>query len=205
MKVFPAKTPRRKDMLRFAFAPLRLCGEKLLETPRQREIASRAIAIAIALSFVAMLVPIAASANNSSSMPCCAGKSGHCDSGLVAKKPPQPKEPMCGLHSEREDDGITIVAEPSQTESHHTHSRTAETTSRAAQSASMNQPCRMDCGACMASSNRQQNRDRDFVPSTTSQNSTLTTLSTFENSSLLFSSNEDWQPASPRGPPPELV
>jgi len=141
-----------------------------------------------------------------SNMPCCAGKAaGHCDSGLVAKKPPQPKEPMCGLHSEREDDGITIVAEPSQTESHHSHSRTAETTSRAAESSSLSQPCRMDCGACMASSNRQQKRDRDFVPSTTSQNSSLTSLSTIEHSSLLFSSNEDWEEASPRGPPSELL
>lgn len=141
-----------------------------------------------------------------STMPCCVGKAtGHCDSGLVAKKPPQPKEPMCGLHRELEDDGITIVAEPSQTESHHSHSQTAETNSRAAESASLSQPCRMDCGACMASSNRQQNRDRDFVSSTPSQNSSLTTLSTFENSSLLFSSNEDWEQASPRGPPSELL
>jgi hypothetical protein len=173
--------------------------------PSGRRVLTRLLAITLALSFLTVLVPIAASANNSSSMPCCAGKAGHCDSGLVAKKPPQPKEPMCGLHSEREDDGITIVAEPSQIESHHSHSRTAGTTSRAAESASLSRPCRMDCGACTASSNRQQQRDRDFVASATSQNSSLTTLSTFENSSLLFSSNEDWEEASPRGPPSELL
>jgi hypothetical protein len=158
----------------------------------------------VALSFIAPLLPVAGASGNTT-MPCCTGKADHCDSGLVAKKPSQPKEPMCGLHRQLEDDGITIVAEPSQTESHHTPSRTAETSSRAAESASLRQPCRMDCGACMASSNRQQKRDRDFVPSTTSQNSSLTTLSSFENSSLLFPSSEDWEQTSPRGPPSELL
>jgi hypothetical protein len=173
---------------------------------RKQRIFSLGVLCFLCLFVASEPIRIANASLTKSSMPCCAGKAaGHCDSGLVAKKPPQPKEPMCGLHSEPEDDGITIVAEPSQTESHHSHSRTAETNSRAAESASLSQPCRMDCGACMASSNRQQKRERGFVPSTTSQDSSLITLSTFENSSLLFSSNHDWEQTSPRGPPTELL
>lgn len=172
---------------------------------RKQRVFSLGVLCFLCLFVASEPIRIANASLTESSMPCCAGKAaGHCDSGLVAKKPAQPKEPMCGLHNELEDDGITIVAEPSQTESHHSHSRTVETTSSAAESASLSQPCRMDCGACMASSNRQQKRERGFVPSTTSQNSSLTTLSTFENSSLLLSSNEDWEQTSPRGPPSEL-
>src|SRR3954452_11063472 len=57
---------------------------------------------------------IANAALDKAEMPCCAGKAGHCDSGIAAKKVPPPKsEPMCGLHgAEMENDGITIVAEP---------------------------------------------------------------------------------------------
>jgi hypothetical protein len=172
---------------------------------RKQKVFSFGVLCFLCLFVASEPIRIANASLTKSTMPCCVGKAGHCDSGLVAKKPPQPKEPMCGLHSEREDDGITIVAEPSQTESHHSHSRAAGTISRAAEPASLSTPCRMDCGACMASSNRQQQRDRDFVASTTSQNSSLTSLSTTENSSLLFSSNEDWEEASPRGPPSELL
>jgi hypothetical protein len=75
------------------------------------------------LSFIATLVPIASvSVNKSSAMPCCVGKAvGHCDSGIPAAKVPEPEpEPMCGLKTAvSEDDGITIVAEPAHTESHH--------------------------------------------------------------------------------------
>src|SRR4030095_6795729 len=108
----------------------------------------------VALSFVAPLAPIA-SASSDSTMPCCKGKAGHCDSGIAPKRVlPPPAEPMCVLkEATMEDDGITIVAEPSQTQSQHSHSRTTETNSSqpAAESASLSQPCRMDCGACLAS------------------------------------------------------
>jgi hypothetical protein len=199
MKVFPAKTQRRKDMLGF-FAPLRLRGEKVLEITRRREIANRVTAIAIALSFVAMLVPIAASANNSSGMPCCAGKAGHCDSGLASKKHPQPKEPMCGLHKDiAEDDGITIVAEPSQTESHNTSA--SSSSDPAAESASLGQPCRMDCGACATASGRQQKRDKSMVLPTMYQAAAAATSSRYEATSLLFSLSDRWPSINPRGPP----
>src|SRR5690242_12288885 len=95
----------------------------------------------VALSFVAAFLPIVVSANNSNAMPCCAGKSGHCDSGIVVKKRPRPREPMCGLHpSGTEDDGITIVAEPSQYEPH--HASQSSSTGPAVESASVSTSCR---------------------------------------------------------------
>src|SRR5215211_156316 len=105
----------------------------------------------VAFSFIAPLLPIASASSNT--MPCCAGKAGHCDSGIAPKQVlPPTSEPMCGLkEATMEDDGITIVAQPSQTESPHSHSRTAETsaTQPVAESASLSQPCHMDCGACL--------------------------------------------------------
>lgn len=192
MKIFPAKAQRCKDVLGFSFASLRLCGKKIF-------------AIAIALSFFATLVPIAgASADKASTMPCCVGKAaGHCESGVPAKKPPQPEEPMCGLHNDsEEDDGITVVAEPTYTESHKTPA--VSSSQPAAESASLSQPCRMDCSACLGSSTGQQKRERGVVLSTTSQTPSTSTFSNFENSTHLFSSNEDWEHTSPRGPPSEL-
>ncbi len=132
--------------------------------PAGRTMASRLIAIAIAMSFLATLLPIAvASATNT--MACCVGKTaGHCDSGIPAPKPEPKPEPMCGLDSsaEAEDDDITIVAEPATHESHHSQSRIAETAStrRAAESASLTQPCKMDCGACASVTSRQQKREK---------------------------------------------
>jgi hypothetical protein len=196
MKLFHAKAQRRKDVLRFSFAPLRLCVEKL-------------VAITIALSFIAFLAPIAsASRDKSSTMPCCVGKSaGHCDSGITPIPDPQPKsEALCGLDSAgSEDDGITIVAEPVHTESHHSLSQSAETTSSAAESNSFSKPCPMDCGACTASATRQQKRERGIVRPAAYHNSLLTISSRYENSSFSFLSNEDWEQTSPRGPPIDLL
>jgi hypothetical protein len=194
MKIFPAKTQRRRDVLGFFFAPLRLCEGKTF------------VAILIALSFLTTLVPIAgASADEASTMPCCVGKTaGHCESGVAAKKPPQPKEPMCGLHNDsEEDDDITIVAEPTHTESH--KASTSPSSQPAAESASLSEPCRMDCGACLSSSTRQQKRERGIVQAATSQTPLPSTFSAFKNSSVLFSSNEDWEQTSPRGPPSDLL
>ena len=159
----------------------------------------------VALSFFTTLVPIAgAAANKANAMPCCVGKAaGHCDSGIAVKKPPPPEEPMCGLHNDsEEDDGITIVAEPTHTESH--KASAASSSQPAAESASFSQPCHMDCGACLSSSTRQQKRERGVAPATTSQTPLPSAFSRFENSPVLFSSNEDWEQTSPRGPPSDL-
>jgi hypothetical protein len=143
-----------------------------------------------------------ASLNTTSTMPCCVGKAGHCDSGIAAKRVPPPKsEPMCGLHgAEMENDGITIVAEP---ESPHSHSHAAESNSSypAAESNSLGQPCHMDCTSCAASATRQQKREKSVVQPDRQQNSSVTTKSFYDEPALLFSSNHDLEQRSPRGPP----
>jgi hypothetical protein len=176
--------------------------------PRGREMASRLVAIAIALSFIATVLPIAvASANNANAMSCCVGKAGHCHSGIPAQ-PPAPKlEPMCGRDSaDLEDDEITIVAEPSTNESQHSHSQTVESNSShpAAKSASLSQPCKMDCGACTSAASRQQKRERVIAHARLRHASQSGRISYTENSSHSFSSNEEWSRINPRGPPAGL-
>lgn len=180
----------------------------------RRKVARPFVAMTIALSFIATLIPVAsASLTKSSTMACCIGKTaGHCDSGITAKKVPPPKsEPMCGLDGAKmEDDGITIVAQPvtqpSPAESQHSHSHAAETNSSqpAAESASLSQPCDMNCASCAAVATRQQKRERNAFQTITYQNASLTTLSFDEDQLLLFSSNEDWEHVIPRGPPLNL-
>ena len=145
-----------------------------------------------------------ASLNTTNTMPCCVGKAGHCESGIAAKKVPPPKsEPMCGREdATTEDDGITIVAEP-VAESPHSHSQTAESSSSqpAAESASLSNPCHMDCGACATVASRQQKRDRSILLSNTYETPSVTTSSKYEDKSLLFSSSDHWPQTIPRGPP----
>ena len=193
-------------------------GRRQLDFARRQLVFTRrslsaVVAMTIALSFIATVIPVAhASLTKSTTMACCVGKAGHCDSGLGAKKVPPPKsEPMCGLHgSQVEDDGITIVAqpvaEPSHTESQHSHSHVAERNSSqpAAESASLSQTCHMTCASCATGATRQQNRERNTLQPTTYQNASLMTLSFDEDQPLLFSSNEDWEHVIPRGPPVSL-
>lgn len=157
----------------------------------------------VALSFIAPLLPIANA--SSDTMPCCAGKAGHCDSGIAPKRVPRPiSEPMCGLKgATMESDGITIVAEPIHTKPQHAHSSAvgSSSSSTAAGPASLSKPCHMDCGACATGSSRQQKRERGVVPASAERTASLTTLLHFENQPLFFSSNEDWDRISPRGPP----
>ncbi len=143
-----------------------------------------------------------ASLDKANTMPCCVGKAGHCESGIVAKKVPPPKsEPMCGLHgAEMENDGITIVAEP-VVESPHRHAAETNSSYPGAESKSLGQPCHMDCASCAASATRQQKRERTLVQAIRQQTSSVTTQSRYEEHALLFSSNENWEQASPRGPP----
>jgi hypothetical protein len=151
----------------------------------------------VALSFFATLVPIAGASNDT--MPCCAGKAaGHCDSGIGPKPIPQPpSEPMCGLdNSESADDAITIVAEPA-----HKHSESSSSQPAAGEPQSVGQPCQMNCGACAASSSRQQRRERGIVEPISRLHPSLATHSIVHNPPFSFSSNEDWDQISPRGPP----
>ena len=179
----------------------------------RRKAARPFVALTIALSFIATLIPVAsASLNKSSTMACCVGKTaGHCDSGITAKKVPPPKsEPMCGLDgAEMEDDGITIVAqpvaEPSHAESQPSHSHSAETNSSrpSAESTSLSQRCHMDCASCATAATRQQKRDRNTFQAVIYRASS-TTFSFDEDQSLLFSSNDEWEHVIPRGPPSNL-
>jgi hypothetical protein len=146
-----------------------------------------------------------ASLNEANMMACCVGKAaGHCDSGIPVKKiAPPVSEPMCGLdQAEREDDDITIVAEP-VIESPHSHSQSAESTSSqpAAESASLSRPCNMECGACATTASRQQKRERSIVLSNAYKAASLVTSSKYEDESLLFSSSDHWPQTIPRGPP----
>ena len=179
----------------------------------KQKVARPLVAITIAMSFIATLIPVAsASLTRASTMPCCVGKAGHCHSGIAAKKIPPPKsEPMCGLHgAEMASDGITIVAqpvaEPPHVESQHSYSHAAETNSTqpAAESASLSQPCHMNCASCATVATRQQKRDRNTVQPTTLQNASLTTFSFDEEQPLRISSNSNWEHVIPRGPPADL-
>jgi len=175
--------------------------------PRGRRIASQLIAMAIAMSFLAMLLPIASAwANDSNTMPCCVGKTaGHCESGIATKKlPPSDTEPMCGLdNAQTADDEITIVAEPSHTDSHHAFK--VSPSQPAVESLSVRQPCQMECGACAATSSRQQKRDDSAAEFITRLLSPSATASQFKRVSLTFSSNEDWEQTGPRGPPVSVL
>lgn len=147
-----------------------------------------------------------ASLNKASTMPCCAGKAGHCESGIAATKVPPPKpEPMCGLHgATMADDGITIVAEP-VADPPHSHSQTAESTSAqpAAESASLSSPCHMDCVSCAATATRTQQRERSIILSESYAATSPTTSSKYEDKSVIFSSSDNWPRINSRGPPPQ--
>jgi hypothetical protein len=141
-----------------------------------------------------------AALDKADTMPCCVGKAGHCELGTAAKKVPPPKsEPMCGRHgAETESDGVTIVAEPIA-EVPHSHAG-SNSSQPSAESKSLGRPCHMDCSSCAANAARQQ-RERSIVQPNRQQTSSLTTHSFYEEQVLLFSSHEDSEQASPRGPP----
>lgn len=170
---------------------------------KRNRIVSIGVLFFLCLFVAAEPIRIVNASLNVNTMPCCVGKT-HCDSGMAAKKVPPPKsEPMCGLHgAEMENDGITIVAEP-VVESPHSHNHAAETNSSSpvAESKSLGQPCHKDCASCAASATRQQRQERSIVLSNTYQATSPTTSSKYEDTSLLFSSTDNWPPIHPRGPP----
>ena len=165
-----------------------------MATKKHRQFLKGILCLFVALSFLGALVPIAGASKDT--MPCCVGKAaGHCDSGIPAKKiSPHTSEPMCGLdNSDSADDAITIVAEPSHKE--------PSSSGAAAEADSVSKPCQMECTACAAGTSRQQRRERGIVEPISRLNPSLSTHSIFENLSFSFSSNEDWEHISPRGPP----
>jgi hypothetical protein len=133
-------------------------------------------AIAVVLSFITTIIPIAnASLAKANAMACCVGKAaGHCDSGIASKKVPQ-----------------------------HAHVPTVETTSTqpAAGTASASHTCPMDCGTCATASNRQQKRERTLILTNTFQGVSPTGSSHFDDHSSLISSSLSPGRLNPRGPP----
>ena len=171
-----------------------------------KHIRHRILSIGV-LSFLCLFVAaepfriVNASLDKADTMPCCVGKAGHCESGIAAKKVPPPKsEPMCGLHgAEMENDGITIVAEsPAESPRSHAESNSSQPS---AESKSLGRSCHMDCSSCAANAARQQKRERSIVQPNRQQISSVTTRSFHEAQALLFSSVENLEQASPRGPP----
>lgn len=162
-------------------------------------LASRSLLLVIISSFAVTFLPLVSSAEEST-MACCVGKTeGHCDSGLTAQKAPQPEpEPMCGMTSPAvlNLDEVTVVAEPVHT---HESSASSSSTSPAAESNTVEQPCQMDCGACTTATSR-HNRDSIALERIAWRTQTTATVR-FEESRPLFSSNEGWTRINPRGPP----
>jgi hypothetical protein len=180
----------------------------------------RSFTISLVGRFVALLILSAVALTSipladsfASSMPCCAGKAhGHCESGIAAPKPPPPPdEPMCGLKKSQtltaeSLEAVTVVAETdsdassllnAEATSRHTH---AESNASRVTAESINKPCRMDCGACATATSRHQ-RQKTTLLARFANAAALTATSLVENSTPLFSSNENWTRISPRGPP----
>ena len=161
---------------------------------------SRFLAVVILSSFALTLLPLAGS--SAKSMPCCAGKAdGHCDSGLATRKPvtpPPDDDPMCGLKSQplTSDslDAVTVVAETVH------HSDSHEPKGNAFKTASVHQPCHMECGACATATSRHK-RQKTVVQAKTVIAPTTTTIARVEQHAPIFSSNQNWTRISPRGPP----
>lgn len=138
-------------------------------------IVCRLLALIVALSFLATLLPIGIVSAEKSTMACCVGKAaGHCDSGLTSKK-------QVPAH-----DHVTVVAE--------------QTENKSPSVSTVSQHCQSDCCAC-AVSTQQQRRERAAVQPIAWHAAPSATLSRFASIEPFFSSNDEWAQTSPRGPP----
>ena len=149
---------------------------------------SRFIAVIILSSFAVALLPIVSTSAEESSMPCCAGKSDHCDSGLTAPKPPPViTEPMCGLD-------WTPPAAPSSTDGQ------PDADPVAVEADSVEQECQMNCGACATVTSRHK-RQKSIATARVTYVAPATITARFDNATFLHPSNENWTRITPRGPP----
>lgn len=167
-------------------------------------VASRLLVAIVALSFFATLLSIGAAADASGTMPCCVGKTeGHCDSGLLTPKPPEPDpEPMCGLTSPVKAAGV-VVADKADTESQVSH-HSSSSTIPAIESPAVEQQCQMECGACATATSRHK-REKSVILARTAHIAPSITIERRDDTTILFSSNRNWTPTSPRGPPASLL
>lgn len=151
---------------------------------------SRFLVLLILSSFAVTLLPVVNGSAEASSMPCCADKSSeHCDAGL-SKPAPRPviTEPMCGLSS------IDLPPKAQATEVQ------VVTDPIAVEPASVEQECQMDCGACATVTSRHK-RQKSLLQARATHETPPATTTRFDNSASFYSSNENWTPTSPRGPP----
>jgi hypothetical protein len=152
-------------------------------------IASRLLACLVALSFLAILVPVGtASAEKEAIMACCIGKkAGHCETALSAKK------------SAPQHDHNTIVAEADETHSQDSSRRTA------AESTAVRNPCNPDCCATTSTVRSQQNRERGTVQAKVQNHAPAAVLVVADHTPSSVSANDYWAQISPRGPPSSLL
>lgn len=152
-------------------------------------IAGRLLACLIALSFLAILVPIGtASAEQQTLMACCVGKkAGHCDSGLSSKK------------SAPQHDHNTIVAETDETGSHDSSLRTA------AESTAVRNPCNPECCGAISTVRPQQKRERGTAQAKVRYQTPAAIFVATDNTPLPVSASGYLSQISPRGPPAVLL
>ena len=152
-------------------------------------IASRLLACLVALSFLAILVPVGtASAEKEAVMACCIGKkAGHCETALSSKK------------SAPQHDHNTIVADADETHTHDSSLRSA------AESTAVRNPCNPDCCAATSTARSQQKRERGTVQAKVQHHEPAATLFVTDNTPSSVSASDYWAQISPRGPPSSLL
>ena len=154
-------------------------------------IASRLLACLVALSFLAILVPVGtATAESEAIMACCVGKkAGHCETALSSKK------------SAPQHDHNTIVADADADE---THSHDSSQRS-AAESTAVRKPCNTDCCAATSTVRSQQKRERGIVQAKVQHSEPAAVLFVADNTPASVSTSDYLAQINPRGPPSSLL
>jgi hypothetical protein len=141
-------------------------------------------------------------------MACCQGKSGHCSSGLLKKRRPQPRpEAMCGRRNQSSIDRITVVV-TSSTPQEETGKDSAESQPSRVDSqpshalyASFARPCHTNCCANSAVAVRQPRPRAAGILPNANHCVGLLTAHSHESLNRSFNSDEAAKRPRPRGPP----
>ena len=149
-------------------------------------------ALSLSVALVVLLATLTftpvSSGRSASSMSCCNGMAGHCESGMMSQKAPPP-EPMCGLDADSAIHKITVVAEPSNSSSNE------------APTASFTAPCGTECCSQVWAGYKRPNRDLNYlIQRRTIQQNHLEPLRRHPSSPDLFTSTS-FNKSVPRGPP----
>lgn len=173
------------------------------------------VAACLALSFFASLLPLRAFAD-AGEMACCAGKAGHCSSGLVAQQQAKPKskpepepELMCGEkpaagEGKASADAITDDAEiiVANEEAQDAATSSTSVATAALQSATLTKPCPADCRAGAAGVVRQP-RPREIALLSKNNRGSLPEQANWKPHSLQpnLAAAATLKRSRPRGPP----